>query len=280
MNGYRARVRTARVAGCAAVLAAVALATGACGTAADGQTSGTPAASPAGSAPSPSTRAPRDILLAAAPDGSQGSFRFAIADAEATGSGVVDADAERMQMITEFKDPDLDLAVKISFLLVGQESWMKVSFSKRLPGLPRLPKKWLHLDRAKISSDDGLPLSFDDPDPASAATILAASADVTESGAGRYRGTVDLTAAADAEVVDKKTLAALGVAAKRVPFEAVVDARGRLTSLVVDVPAAGGAPAFRRTATYRDYGAATAPAPPSAAQSQEAPAAAYEMLNA
>jgi hypothetical protein len=276
MNGYRARARAARVAGYAALLGAVAFATAACGTAADGQTDGTPAVS----APSPSTRAPRDILLAAAPDGSQGSFRFSIADAEATGSGVVDPDAERMQMTTQFKDPDLDLAMKISFLLVGQESWMKVSFSKRLPGLPRLPKKWLHLDRTKISSDDGLPLSFDDPDPASAATIFAASADVTESGAGRYRGTVDLTAAADAEVVDSKTLAALGVAAKRVPFEAVVDARGRLTSLVVDVPAAGGAPAFRRTATYRDYGVATAPAPPSAAQSQEAPAAAYEMLNA
>jgi len=278
MNKNKACARAALM----VAVAAVAAVTAACGTSAgqDGGDSAVPSASARSPKEPTEQKKPKDILLAAVPDGSQGSFRFTLADAEATGSGVVDPAAERMQLTTEIKDAALDLSMTFSFLLVGRESWMKVSFSRRLPGLPKLPKKWLHLDRSKVKNDDEVPLSFDDPDPAGAAALFAASADVVPAGAGRYRGTVDLTAAADAQVVDDEALAALGEAAKRVPFEADVDGQGRLTSLTVRVPAAGRAPAFRRTATYRDYGAVTAPDRPSAAQSQEAPAAAYEMLNA
>ena len=273
---YRKKAQTPRVRAAAVMLlATVAVGAAGCGTATDRDAS---AGQGAGVRASSTPATPKEALLAAVPDGSQGSFRFALVDPEATGSGVVDPATKTVHLTTVVKDVENNLKVTMSFLVIDQESWMKVSFNKRLPGLPKLPKKWLHLDRKQIKDDDAV-LTFDDPDPAATSTLFEASADVVEVGTGRYRGTVDLTAATNAEVVDAETLAALGEAAKRVPFEAVVDSAGRLTSVAVDVPAAGETPAFRHTAKYHDYGTATAPAAPAAGQAQEAPAEAYEMLN-
>lgn len=228
-------------------------------------------------APAPAT--PKDKLLAAVPDGSQGNFRFTLKDAETTGKGVVDPAGKRMQLTTEYKDKKLGFTMTMGFLIIDQESWIKVTFAntKGLTGLPKLPKKWLHLDRSKVTDQEDI--DFDDPDPAGAVALFRSIVDVAESTTGQFAGTVDLTQATETEVLDAAELAALGEKAKAVPFQALVDTTGRLTSIEINVPAFGDAPAYTHQATYGDYGVAPAVEEPPAGQTQEAPAAAYELLN-
>jgi hypothetical protein len=158
---------------------------------------------------------------------------------------------------------------------------MKVSFSNTagLTGLPKLPKKWLLLDPAKVADPENAPLTFDGPDPVNAAVLFASVVTVKETGPGRYRGTLDLTKAADAGVAEAKEITAMGAAAKAAPFTATLDASGRLTDLRIKMPAAGKTRAYEHKITYTDYGDAPTVTAPSATGSQKAPAEAYELLN-
>jgi hypothetical protein len=74
-------------------------------------------------------------------------------------------------------------------------------------------------------------------------------------------------------------VAALGPAARRVPFTAVVGGDRKLASLVLNIPAAGAAKAYQYVVTYRDYGAGPRLAAPAADAAQAAPPIVYEMLN-
>ena len=78
-------------------------------------------------------------------------------------------------------------------------------------------------------------------------------------------------------LVHRAFRAALGEQAKAVPFEARTDAQGRLSRMLVRIPAAGKTKASTYEVTYADYGSAPTPAEP--AQQQKAPAVVYEMLN-
>lgn len=227
----------------------------------------------------PAPKTPKEKLLDAVPDGSQGAFRFTLKDAETTGKGVVDPKAERLHLTTEYKDKDLGFTMTMGYLIIGEESWVKITFAntKGVTGLPKLPKKWLHLDRTKVKDQEDV--GFDDPDPAGAVSLFQSIVEVTEPTAGQFTGTVDLTKATKAEILDQKGLDALGERAKAVPFRAAVDGQGRLTSIELDVPAYGEVKAYTHRATYSDYGAAPNVEEPAAGDTQEAPAEAYELLN-
>ena len=114
---------------------------------------------------------------------------------------------------------------------------------------------------------------------ANAAILLASVVTAKETGPGQYGGTLDLTKAADAEVAEAKEITAMGEAAKAVPFTATVDTSARLNTIRIQAPAAGKAPAYEHTITYSGYGDAPKVAAPPAAESQTAPAEAYELLN-
>jgi hypothetical protein len=264
MSGNIGLLRVIRVAVTGLLLASLA----ACGTATEPPIFG----SASGAA------SPRDTLLKAVPDGSQGNFAFTVTDAEATGTGVADPAAKALKLDMQFDDPSAGFSMSMGFVAIDQETWMKISISGQAPGLPKFPDKWLHLDRSKISGDAGVRLSF--ADPVGAASLFGTARDVESAGPSLFRGTVDLTAAQDAEIVDAEGLKALGEQAKALPFEATLDGQDRLDTLTIDVPAAGEAAAFKWVAKFHDYGAATTPTAPPPAQSQEAPASAYEMLNA
>jgi hypothetical protein len=226
---------------------------------------------------------PEDRLMDALPDFSTGPFHFTVKGGTQPMTGVLDASKKSYRIDVSQKDPDLGFTLSMKFLVVREKAWIKVGFkgTEGLTGLPKLPKTWLLVDPAKVKDTGDAPLTYDnETDPGEAGAVLRAIVDVKETGTGTYEGTTDLTQQGEAGIVEESTLKALGDKAKAVPFEATVDAQGRLTRTVVKIPAAGKAKATRYEVVYDQYGTAGSPAEPPAAEQQKAPKAAYEMLNA
>ncbi|MFG3713215.1 hypothetical protein [Micromonospora sp. NPDC047730] len=258
----------------AAVLTATTLLAG-CGAIGTGSEAGGTASGQA----SP-TATPKQALLAAVPDGTEGAFRFTGKDATADLSGVVDPDAKGIDLTAAVKDPEHGFTTRMSFLVVQERIWMKVKFTgtEGLTGLPKLPNRWMELDRARLTDPESTP-TYEGADVGNAGPIIEAATRVEEKSDRTYAGIADLTGGAAAEAVGEEEVAALGDAARQVPFTAVVGADGNLASLTVDVPAAGKAKAWTYVVKYLDYGAAPKLAAPSGDAAQQAPKLAYEMLN-
>ncbi|MFD0786300.1 hypothetical protein ACFQZ8_20575, partial [Micromonospora azadirachtae] len=247
------RTRTAglrrRAAATTAALAMVALATGCGSGTATGGTAepGQPSAAPT----------PKEALLAAVPDGTEGTIRFSGRDSSSTMSGVVDPTAKGTELTTAIKDPDLGFTTTLSFRVVGEQAWMKVKFSdtKGLTGFPKLPDRWLKLDRSRIADAESAP-AYEGADVGNAGPLIEAATKVEEQGESTYAGTIDLTSGEAAKVLDADEMTALGAQAAAVPFTAEVGAVGKLASLSLKVPAAGGRKAYEYLVQYRDYGTA------------------------
>ncbi|MBF9134357.1 hypothetical protein I0C86_36320 [Plantactinospora sp. S1510] len=222
----------------------------------------------------------KQTLLGSVPDGSEGPFRFTGKDVTTDVSGSVDPAAKALDLKTSIKDPEHGFSTHITFRVIGDEAWTKISFTetKGLTGLPKLPKKWLKLDPSKFTDADGMP-KYDGADQGNAGPLIEAATTVNDDGAGKYSGTIDLTSGEAAKVLEADQMTALGDAAKQVPFTAVVGADKNLASLTLAVPAAGSAKAFSYIVKYQDYGSAPKVTAPTAAQAQNAPAVAYELLN-
>ncbi|MEV4622720.1 hypothetical protein AB0J74_28905 [Asanoa sp. NPDC049573] len=234
-----------------------------------------------GSEPSaPATTAPpsaREKLAASVPDGSAGRYAFSFKDGESNTSGVVDPKSQRISMTTSYKEKDLGFTLTMSYLVIKKDQWVKISFDKKLPGLPQLPKKWLRLDTSKVKDDPFT--NLEDPDPVAAADLFDAIVKVSEDKPGTFTGTLDLTKATVASIVDDDGLKALGAKAEAVPFTATLDDAGRLATIDIKVPGYAKVKAFTHHATYSEYGSAPEVNAPAASASQDAPAAAYDLLN-
>jgi hypothetical protein len=225
---------------------------------------------------------PRDALLASLPDASTGSFRFTVEDGETPTDGEIDAAERSYRVGFRYREPEAGFTMHSDFLVVGKQSWIKIRFTdtEGLTGLPKLPKKWMLIDPAKVKDKD-VPLAYDnETDPGEAGTVLRAIVDVEQTSAGHFAGTTDLTRQGEVEIVDPARLKALGEKAKAVPFEATVDGQGRLTSTVVRIPAAGKTKAGKYEIKYTGYGSTPTPAVPPADEQQRATKDAYELLNA
>ncbi|GAA3949570.1 hypothetical protein [Actinoplanes auranticolor] len=265
-------VSKARLAGLG-VLLVVGVAAGGCGVAdAVGD------AAPASAKP----LAPRDALLKSLPDASTGSFKFTVEGGEAPAAGEIDASKRSYRVGFRYREPEAGFTLHSDYLVVKEQAWIKIRFTgtEGLTGLPKLPKKWMLIDPAKVKDDD-VPVRYDnETDPGEAGTVLRAIVAVERTSDGHFAGTTDLTQQGDAAIVDAGRLKALGEKARAVPFEATVDDQGRLTSTIVRIPAAGKVKATRYAITYTGYGATPTPAAPAADEQQPATKAAYELLNA
>ncbi|WBB66302.1 hypothetical protein [Micromonospora sp. WMMD812] len=230
------------------------------------------------SEPAATTRtSPKDVLLDAVPDGTEGAFRFSGKDSSSTVTGRIDPDSKAFEINTAMA-PDSDgISAKMSFLLIGDEVWMKAKFSGR-PGLPKFPDKWMKLDRAKLADAAGIP-SYDGADQGNAGPLIEAATSVEEKSPGQYAGTIDVSSGNAAQALEEGEAAALGEAGKRVPFTAVVGADKHLSSLTLKIPAAGERKAYDYVVTYADYGSTPKIAVPTGGAATAAPAMAYEMLN-
>jgi hypothetical protein len=232
-------------------------------------------------AAAPPPASPKDQLLDALPGPDTGAFHFALKGGEQPMEGVLDATKKSYQINISQKDQDLGFTMTMKFLVVDKKSWIKINFSgtEGLAGLPKLPKKWMLVDRSKLDNSDDAPLTYEnETDPAELSAVFQNAADVVHTGT-TFSGTTDLTKQGEAEIVDQKTVDALGTKAAAVPFEAVIDAQGRLTRAIIKVPAAGKVKAEKYEAVYDQYGSAGSPAEPAAGEQQKATAAAYELLN-
>ncbi|MEU8393296.1 hypothetical protein [Micromonospora sp. NPDC048842] len=233
----------------------------------------------AGGSPSP-TPTPKEALLAAVPDGTEGAFRFTGKDSSSDISGVVDPAAKGMDLTAAYKDPEHGFTTRMSFLLVKEQLWLKVKFTgtEGLTGLPKLPSRWMELDRAKLTDGESAP-TYDGADVGNAGPIIEAATSVEAKDAQTYTGIVDLTKGQAGKAVGEEEVAALGAAAGQVPFTAVVGPDGNLASLTLAIPAAGKAKAWKYLVKYADYGSAPQLTAPTGSAAQEAPKVAYDMLN-
>ncbi|MCW3842740.1 hypothetical protein ONA70_21810 [Micromonospora yasonensis] len=272
--GTAATIR--RVAGIAtAVLATAALSAG-CGTTNDtsaGGTGSTPAASPSVD--------PKAVLLAAVPVEEDPGFRFSIVDGTDKVVGVVDPAAHAMELGLSQKNDDPEFTMDLTFRMIDDKSWMRVKL-KGISGLHemlKLPKHWMTLDRTKLDDPTDAPV-YEGTDPANTAAIIRTADTVEDKGNGTYTGFADLTNGQDvATAVDGVDVAALGEAARKVPFTAVVGPDGNLTSLTLDIPAGGKQKAITFVVRYFDFGKAPKLSAPSDDEVRKAPTSAYELLN-
>ncbi|AGZ39687.1 hypothetical protein [Actinoplanes friuliensis] len=229
----------------------------------------------------PTPLGPRDALLKSLPDFTTGSFRFAVTG-EVPASGEFDAGKHSYRIGFRYKQPDAGFTLHSDYLVVEKQTWIKIKFTgtEGLTGLPKLPKRWMLIDPAKVKDKDNVPLGYaDETDPGDAGVVLRAVVDAEQTTEGKFTGTTDLTQQGKTEIVAADRLTALGDKAKQVPFEAATDSKGRLTRLVVKIPAAGKHKAGKYEVTYTDFGSAPTPVPPAADQQQKATAGAYELLN-
>ncbi|SCL13727.1 hypothetical protein GA0070624_0215 [Micromonospora rhizosphaerae] len=250
----------------AAMLAATAL-IGGCGPKSD------PTAAPR---TSPSAT-PKERLLEAVPDGTEGAFRFTGKDASSALTGRIDPESKAFEINTAMP-PDKDgITVKMSFLVIEDRLWMKAKLTGH-PGLPKFPNKWMELDRSKLTDSGSVP-TFDGADQGNAGPLIEAATSVEEQGPGKYVGFIDVTSGNAAQALEDGEAAALGEVGKKVPFTALVGPDEHLASLTLEIPAAGERKAYQYVVTYADFGSTPKITVPTGSAATKAPAMAYEMLN-
>ncbi|GIJ75837.1 hypothetical protein SAMN05443287_103538 [Micromonospora phaseoli] len=220
---------------------------------------------------------PKQELLAAVPDEQDPAFRFTISDTSGDVSGVIDPANQGMDIDTVTKDKDFTL--EMSFRMVESRTWMKVNFkgAQDIQKLMKLPTKWMALDPTKVEGPDSLP-SYEGTDPGNVEAIIRAATDVQAGEPGTYTGVVDLSA--EPELADNLDgLVTLGDATAQLPLTAIVGADGNLSSLTLDIPAAGKRKASEYVVEYVDFGDAPQVVAFTDDAAQQAPAAAYDLLN-
>ncbi|ASW53490.1 hypothetical protein CIK06_03770 [Plantactinospora sp. KBS50] len=231
---------------------------------------------PGGAAESPE-QSPKEKLLAAVPDGSEGTFQFSSNDGTTAISGSIDPESKAYQIGTSGEESGI--TIKMSFLTVGDQTWAKVKLSGDravLAALPKFPNRWMHLDPAKMTGDDAVP-QLDGADQGNVGPLVENATSVEDKGDGKYAGIIDLTAGEAAKVLEADQMKALGAAATQVPFTAQVTG-DKLTAFTMQVPAAGKQKAFQYVATYGGFGTTPKLTAPTGSAAQEAPADLYEFL--
>ncbi|MEV4118223.1 hypothetical protein [Micromonospora sp. NPDC049645] len=262
-------------------LAACASGTGTTGSTPSPTVSASGTASPSGA---PVAGDAKQALLDSTKEISNGNFRFTLAGAGSTVDGLVHQPSQSAAMKISIGGPSADLAMKLDVIHYKPDSWVKLELSgptaNSLPAIKQLNLgKYQHLDQARIKGNRNLGFDFEKVDPAGSAVLTEGITEVRSTGTGAYAGTIDVTKAAEAGSLNAATIAALGTQAKTVPFTAKVDPQGRLSELVLQLPAAGQTTAQEIRMTYSDYGAATAAQKPPANQVVEAPAELYSLFN-
>ncbi|MEQ4301194.1 hypothetical protein ABNF97_07360 [Plantactinospora sp. B6F1] len=222
----------------------------------------------------------KEALLASTKEITKGNFTFSMTGADLDGQGFVHAPSKSAQM--NMKAGGDEFSMDMEIIYIEPESWVKltVTGAEDVPGLEKLNSgKYQHLDQSKIKGTRGLGFDFTDVDPAGSEALTRAIVDVQKTGEGTYTGTIDLTRATDAGMVDEDAVKLLGDEATKLPFDAKLDAEGRLTSLTIQLPAVAGGKAQELTVGYSDYGAASPAKAPPAAEVVEASPETYELFN-
>ncbi|MEV4820325.1 hypothetical protein [Micromonospora sp. NPDC049274] len=240
-----------------------------------------PAAAPSSSAPAVPAD-PKEALLASTKEMAKGDFTFTVTGADMTGGGLVHKPSNSAQLTMKLGDASEDVSMEMDLIYIDSESWVKMDLggavAAMIPGGTKNKGKYQHLDKTKIKDLKDLQLDPETLDPVDSETLVKGVTEVQKTGEGTYSGKIDISASTDSVALDEDVVKALGAQAKALPFTAKLDPQGRLTELVIPVPAAGEAAAHEIKIAYAGYGAGTGAKKPPADKIVEAPAETYELF--
>jgi hypothetical protein len=228
---------------------------------------GTSASASASAKASPSpTQAPKEALLASTKSLATSSYKFTIKSADLNGTGAADP-SNKLLSLTATGIAD-SASVKLDFIVVGTDLYAKIDLGALSSQLGIQTDKYMHLDATKLGANPSLPIGING-DPVNVSGTLAGLNDVQTTDGKTFTGTIDLTKVTGDKAPDPSVLQKAGDKAKAVPFTAVLDDQGRLTSLKVD--GASIDPSLALEATFTGYGTSPGITKPDAAQVVEAP---------
>ncbi|MER7415323.1 hypothetical protein ABT346_00815 [Micromonospora peucetia] len=223
---------------------------------------------------------PKEALLASTKEIEKGNFTFTLSGAGLTGKGLVHKPSNSAQFSMKFDDGS-GTSMGMELIFIEPDSWVMLDLGElgaMIPGAEKTKGKYQHLDQSKVKGAGELSRYMEEVDPAGSAKLTKGITEVQKTAEGSYTGKLDVSAAGDAATLDADIVKALGAQAKALPFTAKLDAQGRLTELVISVPAAGETKAHDIKVTYADYGSATAAQKPAADKVIEASDETYEMF--
>jgi hypothetical protein len=211
-------------------------------------------------------------LNAAVQELAKTSYRYTMKAGDASGSGSVDPVAKQSSMTIVVAAEGQEFRTDV--LIIDPELFAKIS-GLPLPGVDG--KKWLRIERNRIKSFSALGIN-DIDDPTGVKTLAKSIGTIQKTGERSYKGTLDLSKGSAAFGLDEAAVRQLGEKARAIPFEATVNAGGKLATWKMTIPAFGAEKETTFELTYTDHGGTFGLKKPAAAEVVNPPDAVYEML--